>query len=104
MGKHHHGKRHDPLQVQILRLWPSATEGSSVKQLFEMTEAQRDRIMAASKPTPVMYLSGGQPMYDTPQENANAAWRAVAAELGFVWDSVEPATGKSDRFFMAEPA
>jgi hypothetical protein len=70
---------------------------------YEMTEAQRERIMAASKPVPAMFLSGGEPMFGTPQENANSAWRGVASELGFKWDTARPVPGKNDRFISAEP-
>lgn len=42
-------------------------------------------------------------MFGTPQENANAAWRGVAAELGFKWDTAQPVPGKGDRFVSAEP-
>lgn len=70
---------------------------------FEMTAEQHTALMDACKPTPAMYLSGGQPMCGTPQENANAAWQALGQELGFVWDTARPVPGKSDRFFYAEP-
>ena len=73
-----------------------------MRKEFEMTEAQLKSILDASKPTPVMYLSGGQPMFDSPQENANRAWKSLASELGFVWDSCEPVSGKPQRFFTAE--
>ena len=67
-----------------------------------MTEAQRDRIMQASKSVPLMYLSGGTPMGGTPQENANSAWQAVAKELGCKWDTIRPVAGKADTFISAE--
>lgn len=41
---------------------------------FEMTQAQLDEIFNACKPVPLMYLSGGKRMFNTPQENANYAW------------------------------
>lgn len=67
-----------------------------------MTEAQRDALLASAKPVPAMFLSGGAPMFGSPQENANSAWQALAKEIGFVWDSVRPVPGKGDRFFTAE--
>lgn len=70
---------------------------------YEMTDAQREALMAAAKPVPAMFLSGGAPMFDSPQENANRAWQKLAEELGFRWDSVQPVAGKGDRFFTAEP-
>lgn len=73
-----------------------------MRREFEMSDAQLERIRAASKPVPAMFLSGGQPMFGTPQENANSAWRAVAAELGFIWDTARPVPGKGERFVSAE--
>jgi len=68
---------------------------------FEMTQGQLDELMNACKPTPVMYLSGGTPMFNSPQENANYAWEKLGKELGF--DSMTAlANGKGDRFFSAE--
>ena len=70
---------------------------------FEMTEEQYEKLLEASKPTPLMYLSGGRPMSPSPQENANRAWRKLGKELGFDWRTVEPVEGESDRVFTAEP-
>ena len=75
-----------------------------MRKEFEMTQAQLDTILDACKPTPVMYLSGGIPMGGTPQENANRAWKLLAEEKGFVWDSVKPISGKGNLFFTAEEA
>ena len=72
------------------------------KQLFEMTEDDLAVLLDASKPTPVMYLSGGIPMYDSPQENANRAWGDLGRKMGFDAMSVEPAPGRGLRFFLAE--
>jgi predicted TIM-barrel fold metal-dependent hydrolase len=69
---------------------------------FEMTQEQLDKIMDACKPTPVMYLSGGQPMCRTPQENANSAWEKLGKEMGFDGMTVKP-SGKGIRFFTADP-
>lgn len=70
---------------------------------YEMTEEQLAKIVEASKSVPAMYLSGGQPMFGTPQENANAAWAALGREMGFAHMTVRPMLGRGDRFFMAEP-
>lgn len=70
---------------------------------FEMTEDQRRVLMDAGRPTPVVFLSGGEPMHGTPQGNANEAWQALARVMGFVWDTVAPVAGKSNLFFTAEP-
>ena len=67
---------------------------------FEMTQAQLDEILDACKPTPVMYLSGGKPMFNTAYENAMYAWEKLGLELGFKHLTVNP-NGKGDRFFSA---
>lgn len=69
---------------------------------FQLTHEQLQRILDASKPVPAMYLSGGVPMFGTPQENANRAWQKLADELGFVWDTVRPVPGKDKYFITAE--
>lgn len=74
-----------------------------MRQEFEMSEEQLKKILDASKPTPVMYLSSGQLMGNTPQGNANRAWKSLGEEMGFIWNTVEPSPGKGDRFFSAEP-
>ena len=72
-----------------------------MKKLFEMTEAQRTRLLEACRPVPLIMLHLGMPR--SPQENANAAWTVLGAELGFQPMTVTPATGKGERFFYAEP-
>lgn len=68
---------------------------------YEMTPEQRDRIMEACKPVPYFVVGGMPPR--SQQENANDAWKTLADELGFKWDTVRPASGKPDLFFHAEP-
>jgi len=68
---------------------------------YELTAEQFDKLMEACRPTPAMFLSGGQPMFGTPQENANRAWCALGEELGFDGMSVTP-SGKGQRFFFAD--
>ena len=48
----------------------------------------------------VMYASGGVPLFDDPQEIANRAWKKLADQMGFVWDSAGP--GSDERSFFAE--
>lgn len=69
---------------------------------FEMSEAQLAALLDACKPTPVMFLSGGTPMYNSPQENATAAWRKLGSEMGFDAMTVRPVPGKGQRFFFAD--
>lgn len=68
---------------------------------FEMTQDQLIEIVNACKSTPIMYLPGGKPMFSSPQENANCAWKKLGEELGFDHMTVKP-NGKGDRFFSAE--
>ena len=69
---------------------------------FQITDEQLSELKKASQPTPVMYLSGGVPMFDSPQENANRAWKKLGAELGFDYLTVRPIAGKSQHFFTAD--
>ena len=71
-----------------------------MKKVFEMTDLELKEIMDASKPTPVMYLSGGQPMFNSRQANANHAWRLLGEKYGFDHMTVRP-TGKGVKFFSA---
>jgi hypothetical protein len=71
---------------------------------YEMTQAQLEKILDACKPTPVMFLSGGQPMGGSPQENANRAWQELGEKMGFDHMTVQPIAGKGNRFFSAVPS
>lgn len=71
---------------------------------YEMTEEDLQTLLSACKPTPVMFLSGGQPMSDSPQDNANRAWGALGKKLGFDYLTVRPIAGKGQRFFSAIPS
>ena len=66
---------------------------------FEMTQKQLDEIMDACKPVPMIALQCGTP--NSPQVNANAAWKKLGQDLGFDHMTVRP-NGKGDRFFSAE--
>lgn len=70
---------------------------------YQLSDPQRERLIAASLPQPVMFLSGGTPIYQSQHERANAAWQEVAEEHGFQWDTAERIPGKSDLFFSAIP-
>jgi hypothetical protein len=70
---------------------------------FRMNEEQYAFMMAAMKEARnqrVMYLSGGIPMFDDPQEVANRAWKKLGGEMGFVWDTAS--AGSDDHSFFAE--
>jgi len=42
------------------------------------------------------------PLFSSPQENANAAWRELGKRMGFDYLTVEP-NGRGNRFFSAIP-
>lgn len=42
-------------------------------------------------------------MFNSPQENANAAWKALGQEMGFQWDSGHPRTPETSMISFAEP-
>lgn len=65
---------------------------------FVLTDAEHERIVAASQPVPYMVI-GGLP--SSPQEKANRAWQALAQQRGFVWNSVQQ--GRDQRHFTAVP-
>jgi hypothetical protein len=73
-----------------------------MRKEYEMTDQQLEQILDACKPVPVMFLSGGDPMFRSAQENANDAWAALGRELKFKPMTVRPIYGKGQRFFTAE--
>jgi len=70
---------------------------------FEMSEEDLNALLDACKPTPAMAISGGQPMFSSPQENANSAWQRLGKKMGFKHMTVRPSgnVGKGTRFFTA---
>ncbi len=72
-----------------------------MRREYEMTRKQLDKLLDASKPVPYMVFGGKSPA--TCQENANTAWASLGSEMGFMPMTVEPVTGKGDRFFTAVP-
>lgn len=68
---------------------------------YEMNEDQLAKIQEASQPVPYLVFGGRPPR--SPQENANAAWARLGQEMGFEPMTVQPMTGKGERFFTAEP-
>lgn len=69
---------------------------------FELTDEELDGLKNASRSTPVMYGNGGTPLFSSPQENANRAWRALGEQHGFQFMTVQPVAGKDAHFFTAE--
>jgi hypothetical protein len=71
-----------------------------MRKEFTMTAEQHERLLDACKPVPYMVIGGMQPR--SPQQNANAAWAALGAEMGFDPMSVQPVQGKGSEVFTAE--
>ena len=70
---------------------------------FRMNDEQYAFMTAAMKEARsqrVMYLSGGVPLFDDPQEIANRAWKKLAEDMHFVWDTA--GAGSDDHSFFAE--
>jgi hypothetical protein len=80
---------------------PGETKGIVMRKEFEMTEEDLRALLEACRPTPAMFLSGGTPMFDTPQENANRAWQRLGEKMGFDYLTVQPVPGKGQRTFSA---
>lgn len=70
---------------------------------FRLSDEELKELLDAGKPTPAMYLSGGQPMFGSPQENANQVWKRLGRKYGFYWDTGRPANTGDQRDFLAEP-
>lgn len=73
----------------------------TTRKEYIMNEDQLNRLLNACKPVPYMIIGGVAPR--SPAENANAAWRALGNEMGFVWDTVQPIPGKPQSHFTAMP-
>lgn len=70
-----------------------------IRKEYRLTSEQKGKLLEAMKPVPYMVI-GGQPPRSQ-QENANAAWKELGKELGFIWDTVRPIQGKTDDWFSA---
>jgi hypothetical protein len=71
-----------------------------MRKEYTLTKEQLATLLEACKPTPVMYLSGGRSMFNSPQENANRAWEKLGQEMGFALMTVWP--GRDQWHFTAE--
>lgn len=69
---------------------------------YEMTEADLKELLEACKSQPVMMVGGYSPA--SPQENANRAWAGLGKKMGFDSTTVQPISGKGNRFFTAVPS
>ena len=71
---------------------------------YEMSEEDYAAIISARRPMPVMFLSGGTPIGGSQQENANAAWAALGAKMGFDAMTVRPGNTGNKLSFTAVPS
>lgn len=69
---------------------------------YEMTEEDLKAILDACKPVVAMMIGGHAP--SSQQENANNAWAALGRKMGFDHMTVQPISGKGNRFFTAVPS
>lgn len=69
---------------------------------FHLTKKQLAFLLDACKPVTYIVIGGIEPR--SPQENANAAWASLGAELGFDYMTVQPINGKGNNYFTAEVA
>ncbi len=69
-----------------------------MRKEFELTQAQYDAILAASKPVTYMVIGGMEP--SSPRENAHRAWQALGKDLGFDWETARPSE-RGTMFFTA---
>lgn len=71
-----------------------------MRKEFQLTADELNGLLDACRPVPYMVFGGMPPR--SPQENANDAWKRLAAQHGFVWDTVRPIAGKGQEWFTAE--
>jgi hypothetical protein len=67
---------------------------------FKMSDEQLKGLYEACKPVPYMVFGGIPPM--SAQEHANRYWQKLADEMGFIWDTAKPISGKGNEYFSAE--
>ncbi len=68
---------------------------------FEMSEADLETLLDASKP--VLCMKVGSYVPPPPQENANRAWAVLGRKMGFKPMTVKPVSGRENKVFTAEP-
>ena len=74
-----------------------------MRQEYEMSQEDLDEILGkikdASGPLIMLQCGPGRSV----QEVANDAWAALGKKMGFRHMTAQPVSGKSNRFFTAEP-
>lgn len=73
---------------------------TTTPKVYTMTQEQYDKLLEAMKPVPYMIIGGMAPR--SQQENANDAWKALGAVMGFKYMTVKP-YGANKLQFTAEP-
>lgn len=73
-----------------------------MRREYELTEEQTASLLDAC--SPVVCIKVGDYAPRSPQENANAAWSALGADMGFDYLTVKPVPGKGQCFFTADEA
>jgi hypothetical protein len=68
---------------------------------YEMTEEDLQSLLQPRVPE---MLIGGFSTSSMQQESANARWAALGKKMGFDYMTVQPASGKGQRFFTAIPS
>jgi len=71
-----------------------------MRKEFKMAQVEFDTILNACAPVRYIIVGNKEPSF--PQENVNRAWQLLTKEKGFIWDTVQPISGKSNLFFTAE--
>ena len=73
-----------------------------MKQEFEMTQKEMDKITSINKSTSnTVMMIGGVDFSNNLTEAINAYWKLLGDQYGFKWDTVE-GSGKGKLFFLAE--
>jgi len=73
-----------------------------MRKEFTLSKEDLDHFFAATKSDPVIYGSGGIPLFYTRQEKANWEWQRLGDKYNFKWDSVQPVAGKGKEVISAE--
>lgn len=58
------------------------------RERYHLSAAQMERLLEASKPSPMIMLQCGNPM--SPQEKSNLVWISLGKEMGFQAMTVKP--------------
>ncbi len=66
-----------------------------------MTKEDLEKLLAASKPVPLIALQCGMP--SSPYDNVMAVWKELGERMGFKWDTVRPCLRESQLNFTADP-